>query len=125
MKEILLKLNENPGIRGSMVMTQDGIVAAAALGPDLEEEVVAALSSTLLTAVKRAVHEVTPEEDVTAFVLMATDGKLVFLDLDNAYLVVVTKRDLELNTTMVEIESAGKRIRTRGGQRALSSAAPA
>ncbi|HAK97071.1 MAG TPA: hypothetical protein DCM87_19285 [Planctomycetes bacterium] len=113
MKRILQDLNRTAGIRGSMVMTQDGIMVAAALGPDLEEDVVAALASALLTTVKRSFNQIAAGESLSELVLTASDGKMVFLDLGNAYLVVVAKRDLALAATMVEIQSAAHRIKNR------------
>ncbi|HNS00066.1 MAG TPA: roadblock/LC7 domain-containing protein [Planctomycetota bacterium] len=113
MKRILKELNRTAGIRGSMVMTQDGIMVAAALGPDLVEDVVAALASALLTTVKRSFNQIAAGESLSELVLTATDGKMVFLDLGNAYLVVVAKRDLALASTMVEIQSAAHRIKNR------------
>ena len=113
MKRILEELNRTAGIRGSMVMTQDGIMVAAALGPDLEEDVVAALASALLTTVKRSFNQMAAGESLSELVLTASDGKMVFLDLGNAYLVVVAKRDLALAATMVEIQSAAHRIKNR------------
>ncbi len=113
MKRILEELNRTAGIRGSMVMTQDGIMVAAALGPDLEEDVVAALASALLTTVKRSFNQIAAGESLSELVLTASDGKMVFVDLGNAYLVVVAKRDLALAATMVEIQSAAHRIKNR------------
>lgn len=113
MKRILEELNRTAGIRGSMVMTQDGIMVAAALGPDLEEDVVAALASALLTTVKRSFNQIAAGESLAELVLTASDGKMVFIDLGNAYLVVVAKRDLALAATMVEIQSAAHRIKNR------------
>jgi predicted regulator of Ras-like GTPase activity (Roadblock/LC7/MglB family) len=113
MKEILEQLNATAGIRGSMVMTPDGIMAAAALGPDLEVEAVAALASALLVAMKKALRQLVPAESLSQLVLTASDGKMVFVDLGNAYLVVVAKRDVKLDTTMVEIRSAAHHIKNR------------
>jgi predicted regulator of Ras-like GTPase activity (Roadblock/LC7/MglB family) len=113
MKRILERLNAAAGIRGSMVMTQDGIMAAAALGPGLQEDVVAALASALLTSMKRALRQLVPAESLSQFVLTASDGKMVFVDLGNGFLVVVAKRDIKLDTTMVEIRSAAHHIKHR------------
>lgn len=125
MREILQALNATAGIRGSMVMTQDGIVAASALGPDLEEDVVAALASALLTAIRRALATVAPDDRLSQFILTASDGKIVFVNLDMAYLVVVAKRDMALATTMVEIQSAAHRITHRRASTVLRAAAHA
>ena len=125
MKRTLEELNRTAGIRGSMVMTQDGIVAASALGPDMEEDVVAALASALLTTVKKSFNHLAPDEGLSELVLTASDGKMVFLDLGNAYLVVVAKRDMALAATMVEIQSAAHRIKNRRVSTVLRQSAKA
>ncbi len=125
MKRILEELNRTAGIRGSMVMTQDGIMAASALGPDMEEDVVAALASALLTTVKKSFNQLAPDEGLGELVLTASDGKMVFMDLGNAYLVVVAKRDMALAATMVEIQSAAHRIKNRRVSTVLRQSAKA
>ena len=113
MKKILETLNQTAGIRGSMVMTQDGIMVAAALGPDLEEDVIAALASGLLTRMNRSLNQIGTDDELCEFIVTASAGKIVFKNLGNAYLVVVAKRDMELEITMVEIQSAAHRIKNR------------
>ncbi len=112
MKTLLKNLNEVPCVQGSMVITDDGIMVAAALGPDLEEDAVAALSSSLVMTLRRSLREFCgeiPEE----MVLTADKGKLIFLSLGPAYLVVVTKKNLKLETDLVEIRSMARKLRHR------------
>ncbi|MHC5078874.1 MAG: roadblock/LC7 domain-containing protein, partial [Planctomycetota bacterium] len=47
MLEILRRLNTGVGVRGSMIVTSEGIVVAADLGGELEEERVAAMASSV------------------------------------------------------------------------------
>ena len=112
MKEQLEKLNGIPGVQGSMVITRDGIMVAAALGPELHEDAVAALSSSLMLTLKRSFDPVGIDLDPEEMVLTAQDGKLVFLDLGNAFLVVVTKPQLRLSSGLVEIRSSARKIRS-------------
>lgn len=112
MKDLLENLNEIPGVEGSMVLTSDGIMVAAALGSHLDEDVVAALSSSLTITLKRSLEPFAgriPEE----LVLTASEGKLVFIRLASAYLVIVTKRALQLESGMVEIRSIAQKLRQR------------
>ena len=48
MKDLLSDLNQVPCVQGSMVITDDGIMVAAALSQGLDEDTVAALSSSLV-----------------------------------------------------------------------------
>ena len=52
MIEILNDLNKVAGVKGCMVVTQDGIVVNAALGSDLDQEAVAAVSSALIKSAR-------------------------------------------------------------------------
>ena len=94
-------------------MTPDGIMAASALGPDLEEEAVAALASSLLTTITHALRSFFPDEILSQFSMTSSDGKMIFVNLRNAYLVVLAKRDMQLDTTLVEIHSAARQIKNR------------
>ena len=51
MKKMLKGLNENIGIRGSFVMTRDGVVVEACLSGALDQETIAALASSLLMVI--------------------------------------------------------------------------
>jgi predicted regulator of Ras-like GTPase activity (Roadblock/LC7/MglB family) len=48
------------------------------------------------------------------FVLVSTRGKVIMVDLGNAYLVVVTDRHIDLKGSLIEIESAAKSLRKLG-----------
>jgi predicted regulator of Ras-like GTPase activity (Roadblock/LC7/MglB family) len=109
---ILNDLNQAPGVKGSMVMTPDGMVVAAVLGPTLEEEVVAATAANMIIRAQRAV-EALSLETVDRFVMTAGHGRLVFVNIEVGFLVVIASQGLKLDTTMLEIDSAARRIRHR------------
>ena len=111
MKKQLEKLNSVPGIQGSMVITRDGIMVAASLGPNLDEDAVAALSSSLVLTIKRSMSSAGVDLDPEEMILTAEEGKLVFLDLGNAFLVVVSQPQLRLASGLVEIRGIARKIR--------------
>jgi uncharacterized protein len=113
MLEILDGLNARPGIRGSLVATPDGMVVAARLNGTFDPEVAAALTSTLLAGAHE-VGEQCGQQQVHRFVLVATRGKVIMLDLGNAYLVVLTDRHIDMSQGLIEIESAAKALRKMG-----------
>lgn len=112
MKDLLSDLNQVPCVQGSMVITDDGIMVAAALSQGLDEDTVAALSSSLVMTLKRSLTSFCMEIP-TEMVLTASEGKLIFINLGSAYLVAVTKRNLKLESEMVEIRSMARKIRHR------------
>jgi predicted regulator of Ras-like GTPase activity (Roadblock/LC7/MglB family) len=112
-RSILKELNESVGIRGSMVISDDGMVIASCLGRQLDEEKVAAMASSAVMSVRRTLDQ-HGLGGFDRFTLTASHGKLSFTDTGIAYLVVVMDRKLDLGPTELEIESAARRIRSLG-----------
>jgi predicted regulator of Ras-like GTPase activity (Roadblock/LC7/MglB family) len=110
MRELLSELNETAGIRGSMIVTRDGMIVASLLGKGLDEEKVAAMVSSLVVSTLKlmAARDL---GDFTRLTLNATHGKLIFTDTGAAYLVVVLEKDIDLGPAAIEIRSAARRIR--------------
>ena len=113
MREILQELNQEAEIVGSMVITPDGIMVSAALGPQYEEDTVAAFASTLLLSLRRGLAPFSKENELATCTLNATEGKIVFLDMKNSYLVVFASTDTNLERRMPAIEKAMHRIMNR------------
>ena len=113
MKELLEQVNDINGIEGCMVITHDGIMAMSAMGPNLDEDTVAALSSSLLITLGKAFEpldwKIMPQE----VILTADAGKLVFFDLGRAYLVVVTDPQLRLDTGLVDLRGKARKLKER------------
>ena len=112
MQEILEQLNLVAGIKGSMVVTRDGVVVSEALGPDLDSSTVAAVSSHMIQVAGRSLT-VLERGMFERFTLTSAHGRMVFVDLDVGYLVVITKMEMKLNQLLIEVESAARRIRPK------------
>ena len=112
MQEILEQLNLVAGIKGSMVVTREGVVVSEALGPDLDSSTVAAVSSHMIQVAGRGLA-VLERGMFERFTLTSAHGRMVFVDLDVGYLVVITKMEMKLNQLLIEVESAARRIRPK------------
>ena len=113
MKDILSQLNQEVGVKGSLVVTQDGMVVASVLSVGLQEEMVAAIASSTILNIRAALAKV----GATAFermVLVSTYGKMIFVDAGIAYLVVVCDKKINLDITVVAVMGAAYRIRNLG-----------
>lgn len=108
MLEILRELNEHAGVKGSLIVTEDGMIVASALGKGLEQETLAAVSSMMIQTAKKSL-----DSNLDRIIMASSHGKLVLEDLGNAYIVVVTNSYINLDTTLIEIQSAGMKIRAR------------
>lgn len=112
MVTILEDLNREVGIIGSQVVTQDGIVVASALGPDLDDDTVAALASNAILSAKKGLSML-GDANCYRFVLTAAHGKMVFEDIGIAYLVVVTHQNVSISQAQIAIKGAAYKIRHR------------
>jgi predicted regulator of Ras-like GTPase activity (Roadblock/LC7/MglB family) len=110
MQKILQQLNQEVGVKGSMVVGDDGLVVMAELGEDLDKEVVAAMASNTIRSTKRALN-LLGQKRFDRFILIAAHGRLVFVDIDPACLLVVTDKNINIDLTLLEIDGAAHRIR--------------
>jgi len=110
MREILGGLNEVVGVRGSMVVTNDGMVVAADLSPELEEDALAAIATAVIRNSAVALREAGFETFVR-YDLCASHGRMIFVDAGMAYLVTVMDKSIDIGPAELEIQSAAGRIR--------------
>jgi len=113
MRQILERLNDEAEILGSMVITPDGIMVSAVVGPDLEEDQVAAFAASLLVAIKRGLAKLRSASGLESCTLTGTAGKIVFYDMENSYLVLVAEADTSLDAGAEAIERAIYEIMNR------------
>jgi predicted regulator of Ras-like GTPase activity (Roadblock/LC7/MglB family) len=111
-QDILDQLNQVAGVKGSMVVTKDGVVVSEALGPDLDTNTVAAVSSHMIQVAARSLGAL-DRGMFERFTLTSAHGRMVFVDLDVGYLVVITKMEMKLNQLLIEVDSAARRIRSK------------
>lgn len=110
MQRILEELNAVAGVKGSMVVTKDGVVVVDALGPDLQKEVVAAVSSHMIQVSERGLGEL-GRGMFERLALTSAHGRMVFVNLDVGYLVVIIKMEMKLGQVLIEVDSAARKIR--------------
>lgn len=110
MRRILQQLNREIGVKGSMVVGEDGLVVMAELHEELDEEIVAAMASSTITSTKRAL-EFLGHNKFDRFILISAHGRIVFVDIEPACLLVVTDKNINIDYTLLEIDGAAHRIR--------------
>ena len=113
MHEVLKNLNSIPGIKGSLVLTPDGIVVAAELSSELDEDTTAALVGNVATQTLQLL-DAGRYESMDRMILTASRGKIVIENLDSCLLVVVTNQFINSDVTLLEIASAAQKIRELG-----------
>ena len=96
-------------VRGSFVMTCDGVVVDACLDDDLDQETIAALASSLLKVLIKSDSAIQIGE-VSRFTLFAKHGRLLFEIGESLVLVVVADKNIDLDITSLEISGLAKRL---------------
>ncbi len=113
MREVLKELNTLPGIKGSLVVTPDGIVVTSELSNELDEDTTAALVGNVVTQTVRLL-DIGQFDEMDRMILTASRGKIVIQNLANCHLVVVTNQFINIDLTLLEITSAATRLRELG-----------
>ena len=108
MEAILDRLEKEAWVRGSMVVSDEGMVVVERLSGDLDRDAVAALASDLVTEVSVGLDEASMDP-FKRIVLSATAGELVVVQCGRVYLVVVAAAGSE--AFYIEIDSAASQLR--------------
>ncbi len=110
MRKILQQLNREVGVKGSMVISSDGLVIMSVLGEGLNEEIVAAMASNTIRSIKKNL-KLLGQEKFNRLILMSAHGRIVFVDVDLACLLVVTDRNINIDLTLLEIDGVAHRLK--------------
>jgi predicted regulator of Ras-like GTPase activity (Roadblock/LC7/MglB family) len=108
MEAILNRLEKEAWVRGSMIVSNEGMVVVERLSGDLDRDAVAALAGDLVTEVTEGLKDA-GHEPFKRIVLSATSGDLVVVDCGTVYLVVITAAGSE--AFYIEIDSAAQQLR--------------
>ena len=110
MREILESLGDRFGVRGSLLLTRDGVVVASALQKDMDAESVAALASAIISEAARATARLALGP-TRRMILTAGFGRLLFEPFEELVLVVAIEPGLDIEHTLLEIAGPARRIR--------------
>lgn len=113
MRQVLLDLNREVGVKGSAVLMRDGVLVLSEIQPPLNADVVAAVASSVIKTINQALVRI-QASPFTKFVLNAEYGKMVFCDTGDAYLVVLLEKHINTELAMLSIQSAARKIRSLG-----------
>jgi predicted regulator of Ras-like GTPase activity (Roadblock/LC7/MglB family) len=111
MKQMLQRLEGCPGVKGSVVMTLDGVVVAAS--PEAEDfERVAAFVSTVLLSIERDAENL-GFSSLKRLTLWAGRGRVIVVPMVNMVLVVVADRSTDLSYALMEVAGLTKGLTRR------------
>ena len=110
MYKILEGLNKTTGINGSMIVGQDGIVIAADLNTQLQDEAVGALAASIVSTVKKSMERLS-DADLKQITVEASKGKLFLTDVGIGILAVTTDPQVNVGMVRLEIKNAAEKIK--------------
>ena len=113
MRNVLNDLNELVGIRGSLVVSRDGMVICSRLAGGLDEDRVAAMASNVVLRTSRALAD-RELGQFSRLSLTSCDGEMIFEAAGESYLVVVMERGIDLGQAELEIRSTARRVKALG-----------
>ncbi len=108
MEKVLERLEGEAWIRGSMIVSDEGMVVLERVARDLDRDAVAALASDLVTEVAEGLQDA-EMEPFARIVLTATAGELVVVGCGSVYLVVIAAAGSE--AFYIEIDSAARQLK--------------
>ncbi len=118
MKSILENLNRSVGVLGSAVVTPDGMLVASALtesserlGAARDQDALAAIASSLVLSAGRSLKRL--GADMSFMTVDGSRGKIVLVNADSTFLLVITDSGISLDATMIDIRVAVERLQRR------------
>jgi predicted regulator of Ras-like GTPase activity (Roadblock/LC7/MglB family) len=105
MKDILNRINEITGVKGSMVVDNDGLVVASNLMSGMEERTISAMVANIYQEIVRALHESSGAE-LSGVQLMASHGNIIFLCAPDCILTVITEPGANIGLISIKMKAS-------------------
>ena len=96
-------------MRGSLLVTRDGMVIVADVDAGVEDERIAAMAATLTARTAECLGKMGRGRLVQAM-LTAADGKVFISDAEKGILVAVTGNDVNVGLVRLEMRAAAERF---------------
>ena len=110
MEKILSELNKSgAGILGSMVVGEDGIPILTNFSTPINDEMVAALVSSITNSANKVIAKLTQSE-MESFIIETRTHKIFLQHSKMGYLVILTGADTNLGLIRVEMKTAAQRL---------------
>ena len=109
MYNVLSDLNKTSGIKGSMLVGSDGIIIAADLDTQYEDETVGAMSASIVSSVGKAMERLKGEAPAQIMV-EAEQGKLFLANASVGILTVIADKEVNIGLVRLEMKNAISRI---------------
>ncbi len=109
MYKILEELNKTTGVTGSMIVGQDGIVIAADLTTQLQDEAVGALAASIVSTVQKSMSRLS-QDALEQITVEASEAKLFLTHVGIGILAVTTDPQVNVGLIRLEIKNAAEKL---------------
>ncbi|MDX2175119.1 MAG: roadblock/LC7 domain-containing protein [Candidatus Sumerlaeia bacterium] len=116
MERILAELNKTPGIIGSFVVAADGIIVASDFATELNDEMMGALTSSIINSTEKAVKKM-EQGELASFIVETDTNKMFFCSTRTGFLVCMASPDTNLGLVRVEMRAAAEKLNASFGMR--------
>lgn len=113
MERTLAELNKTPGVIGSFVVAADGIIVASDFTTELNDEMMGALTSSIINSTEKATKKM-EQGELVSFIVETDRNKLFFNSTRSGFLVCVAQPDGNLGLIRVEMRAASERLNNLG-----------
>ncbi|HBC47984.1 MAG TPA: hypothetical protein DEO84_09545 [candidate division Zixibacteria bacterium] len=110
MYEVLGDLNKTSGVKGSMLVGNDGIIIAADLDAKLEDETVGAMAASIMSNVTKALDRL-KQQNLEKVTIEADAGKIFLSNAGVGILAVITEPVVNVGLVRLEIKNAVLQIK--------------
>ncbi len=109
MERELSDLNKTPGIIGSFVVGEDGIMIASDFMTEENVDIMGALASSIINSAGKVVQKLN-QGKINAFFLETDKNKIFFQQTKTGFLVAVTTIDANIGLIRVEMKLAAQKL---------------
>ncbi len=109
MRDILIRINKTPGVHGTLVVGDDGLVIASDVADGKDPQALAAVASNVAATLTLALERM-GQGQVSRFLMNGTEGCAVLQTVQKAILLTLVKRDANMGMVLVELQEAAEAL---------------
>ncbi len=113
MERLLAELNKTPGVIGSFVVAPDGIIVASDFTADVNDELMGALTSSIINSTEKAAKKM-DLGSLQGFVVETDRNRVFFQATRSGFLVCLAGPEANLGLVRVELRAAAERLNSLG-----------
>ncbi|MBN2712840.1 MAG: roadblock/LC7 domain-containing protein [Planctomycetes bacterium] len=110
MKEILRSINKIPGVRGTLLIGQDGLLIDSDIEDSQDSGTMAAVASSVNSTLSHAIARMNAGGKMTRFVMNGSAGSIVLLSAGDAIFLTLVRKDANMGMVLVELKDAAAKL---------------